>query len=106
MLTGHNNGFQLSGPDGRGKQDTYDNKEEKVLIFNIFPVRWRDFFINGELTKHDDSMIHKMIAFMKYQSTKEKSIEVSQTKKKRQDNPNSRESQGGGINKRNDGHYY
>ena len=51
-------------------------------------------------------MIHKMVAFMKYQSTKEESIEVSQTKKKKQDNPNSRESQGGGINKRNDGHFY
>ena len=82
-----------------------DNEEEKSLMFETFSVKWKDKFINGDLHKYEESSLQEIIAFMKYQSEKEKSIANSQTElkeKKRKDNPN-QEGQSGGRNNRNNG---
>ena len=68
------------------------------MMFDTLSLKGKDRCINKNLNKYKDSTIQEMIAFMKYQSEKEKSTVDSQAKqkeKKRKDTPN-QEGRGGG----------
>jgi hypothetical protein len=78
--------------------EVMDDDEEKNILFDTFPLRWRDRFIQGELNKYDDSTIQEIIAFMRYISNKEEQISESQAaeKKKRKAENETKEKSGRG----------
>ena len=63
--------------------EVMDDEEEKNILFDTFPLRWRDRFIQGELNKYDDSTTQEIIAFMRYISNKEEQISESQAAEKK-----------------------
>ena len=78
--------------------EVMDDDEEKNILFDTFPLRWRDRFIQGELNKYDDSTTQEIIAFMRYISNKEEQIAESQAaeKKKRKAENETKEKSGRG----------
>ena len=82
-----------------------DDEEEKNILFDTFPLRWRDRFIQGELNKYDDSTIQEIVAFMRYISNKEEQVSESQAaeKKKRKAENEAKERSGRGRHDNNRG---
>ena len=85
--------------------EVMDDDEEKNILFDTFPLRWRDRFIQGELNKYDDSTTQEIIAFMRYISNKEEQIAESQAaeKKKRKAENETKEKSGRGRHGDNNG---